>query len=105
MKLHPVLFVALLLLLVYQAYGQDTHALPIDIENAADIELLTSLNSGTTAVTSGWSPDGATLAVATESKVLLYDAGDPGLAPLELPIAQVISLVFNPDGQSLATSS
>lgn len=78
---------------------------PINDANAANIQLLKTLNTGSDAATLSWSPDGTIVAVATESRVLLYDANDLSLAPYELPISQVISLVFNPDGQSIATSS
>jgi WD40 repeat protein len=105
MKLASVLPIISFVFLVNGVCVEDTRDLPIDVENAAHIELLISLNTGATAVTLGWSPDGVTLAVATEEKVLVYDARDWGGAAHELTTAQVISLIFSPDGQSIATSS
>src|SRR5690242_11717174 len=100
MKLGSVLILLLVSFLVNSVYAQNGNDLPIDVDNAADIQLVAGLNTGREAITLNWSPDGNLLAVATEASVLLYDVNDLGLTPRQLPISQVISLIFSPDGHS-----
>ncbi len=106
MRHYFALFILMASFIGKSAFAQTLPVLqPINNANAANIQLLETLNTGSDAATLSWSPDGTILAVATESKILLYDTNDLHLAPRRFPLSQIISLVFSPDGQSIATSS
>ncbi len=81
--------------------------LPITSENASRAEQLNILGYGLISAVA-WSPDGKTVAAATTTGVIIYDANlfDRGsYYRINLPEPDPVSIVFSPDGRFLGIVS
>ncbi|MEO8611384.1 MAG: WD40 repeat domain-containing protein [Chloroflexota bacterium] len=106
--MKPRLLIFLLLLFTSIVRAQDNplpELEPITTENASQIEQLNILGYGLI-YDMAWSPDGKTVAVASSTGVILYDAEKFDQAPyhrLDMPEAFAWSVAYSPDGKYLAT--
>lgn len=106
----PYFLLFILLSLAFQARAQDAipsdNLVPITLQNASQIQLITTLGRGyITAL--AWSPDDASLAVGTSINLEIYDAQvltAPPRSLLTTP-AFVSKFAYSPDGSLLAMSA